>query len=65
MPTISRRQKLVANYVAARPCSLGCPGKGTWDESLESYRGRAHGRMERICKNADETKFAVRSQQRP
>ena len=38
---------------------------GTWNESDSSYRGRSHGRMERIYRNAVEIRFVARSQQRP
>jgi len=38
---------------------------GTWNESDSSYHGRSHGRMEQQCRNAVETRFIVRSQQKP
>jgi hypothetical protein len=40
-------------------------GVGTWNESDSSYRGRSHGREEPKGRTAVETRFAVRSQQRP
>jgi hypothetical protein len=38
---------------------------GTWNESDSSYRGRSHGRVELKSRNAVETRFTVRSQQKP
>jgi len=39
---------------------------GTWNESDSSYRGRSHGRSKRInFQAAVETRFIVRSQQKP
>lgn len=38
---------------------------GRWNESLLSYRGRSHRRVETEVRNAVETRFAVRSQPKP
>lgn len=40
-------------------------GAGTWKESESPYRGRSHGREEIRIRITVETRFVMRSQQKP